>query len=181
MPVWVEPEGSVKTVAIKDDIARLRLQEERLRFQHFDEQDAWALGSRMRQEAQARKLPLVIDIRHAGRQLFYCALAGTDADNPEWVRRKSNVTLRFHKSSYRFGREQAEKGITLGADRGTDPLDYAPHGGSFPIHLIGTGVVGAITVSGAPQREDHNFVVEMLSEFLEVPHQEVKLGPETLA
>lgn len=168
-------------MAIKDDIARLILQEERLRFQHFNEADAWELGTRMRSAAEARNLPLVIDIRHHGRPLFYAALAGTDADNPEWVRRKSNVTLRYHKSSYRFGRELAEKAAVLAQDRGVDPMDYAPHGGSFPIHLIGTGCIGAVTVSGVPQREDHNFVVEMLSEFLGIPHAEIKLGPETLA
>jgi uncharacterized protein (UPF0303 family) len=168
-------------MAIKDDIARLTLQEERLRFQHFNEEDAWALGARMRAAADTRSLPIVIDIRHRGGQLFYSARAGTDSDNPEWVRRKSNVTLRYCKSSYRFGREMAEKGTTLGADRGVDPMDYAPHGGSFPIHIIGTGCIGAITVSGVPQREDHNFVVEMISEFLGVPYAEVKLGPETPA
>lgn len=168
-------------MTIQDDIARLALQEERLRFHHFDEADAWALGARMQAEAATRPLPLVIDIRHRGRPLFYAALAGTDADNPEWVRRKSNVTLRYGKSSYRVGRELAEKGASLGPERGVDPLDYAPHGGSFPIHLIGTGVVGAITVSGVPQRDDHNFVVEMICEFLGVPHAEVRLGAETLA
>ncbi|MBI2717451.1 MAG: heme-degrading domain-containing protein [Rhizobiales bacterium] len=165
-------------MTLKDDIARLILQEEKLRFDRFDEADAWSLGSRMRAEALARGLPLVIDIRHRGRPLFYAALPGTDADNPEWVRRKSNVTFRYHRSSYRVGRELAEKVAVLGADRGTDPLDYAPHGGSFPIHVKGTGVVGAVTVSDVPQREDHNFVVEMLCEFLGLPHDAVKLGPE---
>lgn len=165
-------------MAIDDDIARLILQEERLRFQHFDEADAWTLGLHMRGAAEARDLPLVIDIRHCGRPLFYAALAGTDADNPEWVRRKSNVTLRYHKSSYRFGLELARKGAELGVDRGVNALDYAPHGGSFPLHILGTGCIGAITVSGVPQRDDHNFVVEMISEFLGVPYAEVKLGPE---
>lgn len=165
-------------MALKDDIARLILQEERLRFQHFDEADAWALGCQMRAAAMARKLPLVIDIRHRGRPLFYTALAGTDADNPEWVRRKTNVTFRYLRSSYRMGRELLEKGATLGPDRGVDPAEYATHGGSFPIHVIGTGIVGAVTVSGVPQRDDHGFVIEMLCEFLGVPHAEVKLGPE---
>jgi uncharacterized protein (UPF0303 family) len=168
-------------VALKDDIDRLIVQEETLRFPHFNEEDAWELGCRLREAAVARKLPLVIDIRLTGRPLFYCALPGTDADNPEWVRRKSNVTLRYLKSSYRFGRELLERGLSVGRERGTDPLDYAPHGGSFPIHVEGTGVIGAITVSGAPQREDHGFVIEILCDFLGREHAGLALGPESPA
>lgn len=163
------------------DIARLALQEERLRFAKFDEADAWALGSRMRAAAEARKLPLVVDIRVAGRPLFYAALPGTTPENPDWVRRKIATVMRFHKSSYRVGREYESKGQKFDESRGLPPLDYAPAGGGFPIHIIGTGVVGSVTVSGVPQREDHNFVVEQLCEFLGVPYAEVALGPETPA
>ena len=92
-----------------------------MRFKSFSEDDAWRLGCAMRELAVARKLPLVIDIRVSGRQLFYCALEGTHADNPHWVRRKSNVTLRVFKSSYRFGRELLEKGESVSAALGLDP------------------------------------------------------------
>lgn len=166
-------------MTIKADIAQLILQEQRLRFQSFSEDDAWALGCAMRELAVARKLPLVIDIRVSGRQLFYCALEGSHGDNPHWVRRKSNVTLRVFKSSYRFGRELLHKGESVSAALGLDPMEFAPHGGSFPVYLEGTGCVGAITVSGIPQREDHGFVVEALCTFLGQPHDELKLGPET--
>lgn len=161
-----------------DDISQLNLQEQRLRFQHFNEADGWELGSLLYRNATARSLPIVIDIRQAGRPLFYAALAGSDADNPEWARRKINVVMRFHKSSYRVGCELAQKGGSLGPDRGIDPLHYAPHGGGFPIHLAGTGVIGAVAVSGLPQREDHNFVVEALCSILKQPHDELKLAPQ---
>ena len=168
-------------MSLASDIDLLITQENRLRFKQFNEADAWALGSKMRAVAEAREMPLVIDIRIKDRPLFYAALPGTDADNPEWVRRKSNVTLRFYKSSYRFGRELALKGGTIDADRGIGAMDYAPHGGSFPIHIEGTGVVGAVTVSGVPQREDHNFVVEMICDFLGIAPVELMLPPESAA
>lgn len=166
-------------MSLAKDIDILIAQEKRLRFKSFSEADAWALGSKMRAVAEARGLPLVIDIRMKGRPLFYAALPGTDADNPEWVRRKTNTTLRYFKSSYRFGRELALKGMTVSHDRGVDPLDYASAGGSFPIHVEGTGVVGCVTVSGAPQREDHNFVYEMICDFLEIEASELMLPPES--
>jgi uncharacterized protein (UPF0303 family) len=174
--------GSAKTMSLSDDIDRIITQEARLRFPRFNEADAWTLGAKMHAVAEARSLPVTIDIRLAGgRPLFYAALAGSDADNPDWVRRKSNITLRYFKSSYRFGRELAIKGATLGHDRGVDPLDYAPHGGAFPIHVEGTGVIGAVTVSGLPQREDHNFVVEMLCDYLGIAANDLRLPPESAA
>ena len=176
VPFVTMGEGSV---SLADDLARIMLQEERLRFAKFDEADAWKLGSQMREAALARKLPLVIDIRVAGRPLFYAALPGTSPDYAEWVRRKINVVMRLHKCSYRVSREIAQSGQALDELRGVNPIDVAPHGGCFPIHLTGTGIVGTVTVSGIPQREDHNFVVESLSRFLGVDHAALALPSET--
>ncbi len=166
-------------MSVESDIERIKIQEQQLRFKSFNEADAWTLGSLMRNAAEAKKLPLVIDIRVAGRPLFYTALPGTSPDNPEWVRRKINVVMRLHKCSYRVSREIVQSGQGLDELRGVNPIDVAPHGGCFPIHIIGTGIVGTITVSGIPQREDHNFVISCLSEFLGVKHADVALGAES--
>lgn len=165
-------------MTINDDIKQLALQEDVLRFTAFDEDTAWELGLKFRDLAETRKLPIVVDIRLGGRQLFHTALAGSTPDNPEWVRRKSNVVLRYFKSSYRVGRELAGKEDMLDQHRGVSPMDYAPHGGSFPIHIEGTGVVGAITISGLPQRDDHNLVVEVLASFLRKPMEGLALAAE---
>jgi uncharacterized protein (UPF0303 family) len=165
-------------VSLESDIERLKFQEQKLRFAKFDEADAWKLGTSMRDAALAKKLTLVIDIRIAGRPLFYVALPGTSPDNAEWVRRKINVVMRLHKSSYRVGREIAQSGVMLDELSGVNPIDVATHGGCFPIYLTGTGIVGTVTVSGIPQREDHNFVVESLCQFLGVDHASVALQPE---
>jgi uncharacterized protein (UPF0303 family) len=165
-------------MAISDDLDRLVRQEQRLRFQKFTEATAWDVGAELHALGEARKLPIVIDIRLANRQLFYAALAGSTPDNPEWVRRKSNVVLRYLKSSYRVGRELAGKNDTLDEKRGVSPMDYAAHGGSFPIHVEGAGIIGAITVSGLPQRDDHNLVVEALAAHLGQSLDGLALGPE---
>lgn len=165
-------------MAINEDLTQLALQEQRLRFAKFSEETAWEIGTKLHALSQARKLPIVIDIRLINRQLFYAALPGSTPDNPEWVRRKSNVVLRYLKSSYRVGRELAAKTDTLDQHRGVSPMDYAPHGGSFPVHVEGAGIIGAITVSGLPQREDHNLVVEVLAAFLDQPLDGLALGPE---
>jgi uncharacterized protein (UPF0303 family) len=152
-----------------DDNQRLKAQEELLQFTSFTEADAWALGAMMRSLAVERSLSIVIDIRCAGRKLFYAAMPGTTPDNEGWVQRKINTVMRFHQSSYLVGRELEAKGAVLNETRGISPIDHAPHGGCFPIRVRGVGVIGAITVSGLPQREDHNFVVECVAAFLGTP------------
>ncbi len=62
-------------------------------------------------------------------------------------------------------------------ERGLDPRDYAAHGGDFPIFVQEVGCIGAITVSGLPQREDHELVVEVLAGFLGQPPDELALDP----
>lgn len=165
-------------MAITDDIERLLLQERALRFPAFDETTAFAIGSALRSIAHERSQPIVIDVRLPGRPLFYSALAGSTPDNPEWVRRKSNVVMRYYCSSYRKGRELTLKGGALDESRGVSPLDYAAHGGSFPIHVEGAGIIGTVTVSGLPQRDDHNLVVEALAAHLGKPLADLALGPE---
>ncbi len=165
-------------MSLEDDIARLKVQEEKLRFKSFTEDDAWQLGTAMRNRAVERKLPLVIDIRIGNRPLFYVALPGTTPENPDWVRRKVNTVMRFHSSTYRVGLEHQKSGKPFDESRGLAPLDYAPAGGGFPIYVIGTGIVGTVTVSGIPQREDHAFVAESIALHLGVDYAGIALAKD---
>jgi uncharacterized protein (UPF0303 family) len=149
-------------VGCSEDLAAIAEQERELQLARFDEDMAWKLGSRVRVLAIAKKFGVVIDVRRFGQPLFYCALAETTPDNPEWVRRKINTVARFHKSSYAVGLELQQSGSTLMEKQGLPAADYAVHGGSFPIRIVGVGVIGAVTVSGVPQRSDHELVVESL-------------------
>ena len=75
-------------MSLANDVACMKVQEEVLRFSKFDEADAWALGNIMRDLAERRNLPMVLDIRIGTRPLFYFAMPGTTPENPDWVRRK---------------------------------------------------------------------------------------------
>lgn len=143
----------------EDDLVAIAAQERELHFPRFDEDAAWHLGSRLRDIAVSRKLGIAIDVRRFGQPLFYAALPGTSPDNAEWVRRKSNLVARFHRSSYAVG---LEMGVSLFEKYGLAVAEYAAHGGSFPIRVHGAGVIGSVTVSGLPQRSDHELVVEVL-------------------
>jgi uncharacterized protein (UPF0303 family) len=147
-------------MSLTDDLAIIARQEASLHFARFNEESAWHLGARLRQMAIDRKLTLVIDVRRFGQPLFYCALPGTSPDNAAWAQRKANTVARFHRSSYGMGLELQLKSTTLAERFGLTLNEFAAHGGSFPIAVLGTGVIGSVTVSGLPQREDHQLVVE---------------------
>jgi uncharacterized protein (UPF0303 family) len=158
------------------DLARISLQEQTLQFAAFSEEDAWRLGSCLRDLGVSRGLKIVIDVRRFGQPLFYAALAGTTPDNVEWVRRKSNVTFRLHRSSYAVGLETRAKNSTLLERYALPDSDYASHGGCFPIRVQGTGVVAAVTVSGLPQRADHELSVEGICSVLGLDYAGLRLA-----
>jgi uncharacterized protein (UPF0303 family) len=165
-------------MGMNEDLERIALQERELVLSRLDAQTAWELGSRLRALAAERGLPVVIDIRRFGQPLFYAAMDATTPDNVEWVRRKSNVVARFHGSSYVAGLKETLKKQTLSESQGLPIADYATHGGSFPLRVAGAGVVGSATVSGLPQRADHELVIEALCALLGKNYAELKLSPE---
>lgn len=166
-------------MGLADDLEKITLQERELRLSDFDARVAWDLGSRLRSMALERDIALVIDVRRFGQPLFYAALDGTTPDNAEWIRRKSNVVARFHRSSYAVGLTQKAKGTSLHERYGLPVADYAADGGSFPLHVQAAGVIGSVTVSGLPQRDDHELVIEALCSLLGREFAALRLPPES--
>jgi uncharacterized protein (UPF0303 family) len=168
-------------MAIAEDLAIIAHQEAELLFPNFDYDTAWRLGLSLRELALSRQHSIVVDIRRFGQphqQLFYTALAGTTPDNQRWVQRKINVVARFHRSSYAIGLTLEQNNRTFSERYNLPDADYAAHGGCFPIHIAGSGIIGAVTVSGLPQREDHNLVVEALCLELHKDPASLHLAPQ---
>lgn len=149
-----------------EDIDWIKRQEEELTLERFDEAAAFAIGASIYLRASAEQLPLVVDIRLWDRPLFYCALPGTTSDNVDWVRRKFNTVRRFGKSTYRMVLESKEEGRLLSPNMGLPPSDYVLAGGGFPIRVGNVGIIGSLTISGLPERQDHEVAVAALAEFL---------------
>ena len=162
-------------MSLDDDLAIIARQERELQFEVFREEEAWSLGCRLRQTCVEQRFPVAIEIRRAGQPLFFSALPGSTPDNVDWARRKANTVARFHRSSYGMGLELQQKNATLMDKFGLHLSEYAAHGGSFPLAIRGAGVVGSVTVSGLPQRQDHELVVEVLCAELGREYSEMKL------
>lgn len=160
---------------IDRDLEKIALQEKRLQFDHFDADVAWAVGTALKSAAEKLHAAVAIEIQLHGFPLFSYAMPGTTPDNWEWIRRKRNVVMRYHKSSYAIGLKHERAKTTLQSTAGLDLKDYCTHGGCFPIFVAGTGCVGTITVSGLPQREDHALVVSVLQEYLQLTGEDLAL------
>jgi uncharacterized protein (UPF0303 family) len=158
------------------DLDRISEQQRRLRLSAFDEDTAWRLGSDLRQRAIDRGAAVTIEVRLGGETVFLHAMPGTSPANADWARRKRNVVELLHRPSYAIGLEAERDGQSVLELMGLPERDVASHGGSFPIVVEGVGCIGAATVSGLPQRVDHELVVEALAALCGVDLDDVRLG-----
>jgi len=164
--------------SIENDLALIRGQEAAIVFERFDEEQAFLLGVRLREHAVRDGLPIVIDVRTWDRALFFAALPGSTEANADWVRRKVNTVRRLGRSSYRAALEQNTPDGLFPPRHGLDPKDFVLAGGSFPIRLAAAGIIGCVTISGLPQRQDHAVVVEALCAHLGLDHAALALPAE---
>lgn len=152
---------------VQSQLDYIAKQEELLQFDSFDLTTAVALGQAILKTAQERSLPVIIDVRKGDDCLFFAALPGTTPANADWARRKRNLVNILEQSSYAIGL-QGKAGNDVVAMMALNPRDYTAHGGCFPIRVRGTGMVGTVTVSGLPQKDDHALVVEEIAKILGV-------------
>ncbi len=143
-------------------VSELAAQEAELRWERFEEDDAWRLGVALRTVARERQLPVAVDILRGDHQLFHAALAGSSPDNDAWLARKARTVRRFHLSSLHVGQLCRDAGLPLEEVFLVPSSEYAAHGGAFPLTVTGVGVVGSVAVSGLPQLDDHALVVKVL-------------------
>jgi uncharacterized protein (UPF0303 family) len=159
-----------------DDLDRLRMQRERLVFDRFDQDTAWSVASRLRSVVADRGGAATIEVRLGGHTVVLVAMVGTAPENADWARRKRNVVELVHRSSYEVGRRDAAAGRSTLELMGLSDRDHATHGGAVPVRVRDLGVVGVVTVSGLPQRVDHELVVEVLAEHAGVAYADIALS-----
>lgn len=146
-------------MSAESDLKQIIAQEQGLVFASFDEDMAVTVGLQARDAAKAAGKGIVVGVYLWDRTLFFAATAGASAVNRTWAERKAGTVRLLHKSSYRLVLERGDKPRLLEPDWAVDPSTYAIAGGGFPITVKGLGVIGAICVSGVPERDDHGYVV----------------------
>jgi len=152
----------------KVELSTLIHQEEVLQFDSFNNDTALALGLKVVELARAAGKSVAVNITQDGTMLFYHGMPGTNADNANWIRRKSNLVNRTGHSSFYTHTEVKNAGGDYDALPGLDMKEFAAHGGSFPLVVKGKGRIGTLTVSGLPGAEDHAMAVAALKAFLNI-------------
>lgn len=151
---------------LQQALAAAAAEEQELVFGSFTNEEGLALGLALVEMARSRGQAVTVDVERAGQLLFHHAMAGTTPDNRTWIERKKRAVNRWRRSSWALGLGNRARGRTLAEALGPAAADYADHGGCFPVVVRGVGFVGTVTVSGLPQKEDHDLVVEVLRSFL---------------
>lgn len=140
-------------------------QEDELQFDYFNNDLAWQLGCKLKEIAEQKNRHVAIEIYAFKQTLFSFAMANTQLDNQLWIKRKRRTVLRFGNSSYYINQYNKSKNRVFEEQDHIDAKQYAGHGGAFPIRIRNSGLVGVVTVSGLPQIEDHQMVIEALAAF----------------
>jgi len=151
-----------------DIIEITKKQEEMLKFDRFSNRDAWELGAFLVQRMFDRQIDMAIAIRKLnGNTIFHYQTQNTTLSNQQWMQRKFNTVSLTESSSLRAWATSELKGQTLDM-QGISSAEYAFCGGGFPIRLKSGELVAVLIVSNLPHKQDHGFVVDGLSAWLNV-------------
>lgn len=142
-------------------LAELQAEEAELDFDIFGLDEAWSVGSWLRQTAVERGLGVGFAVVLGEQRAFHAGVAGAAAVNDAWLERKFRVVRHYGRSSLAVRVQYAAAGESFDRDARLDPLRYAAAGGGFPLRVRGS-LVGAIGVSGLEMHDDHALVVEAL-------------------
>ena len=137
--------------------------EETLQFPSFDLEDAYALGTRLREAGTREPEPIAVRIVLDDLIVYQSFLPGTGNDNNWWMDKKYATVKRTHHASLRAAAERELAGSL--EDWQTDEEHYAFCGGGFPIVVNGE-FRGAAIVSGLPHLDDHRCLTETIAAYL---------------
>ncbi|KAB1641653.1 heme-degrading domain-containing protein [Gulosibacter chungangensis] len=135
-----------------------------LKFDSFGLDDAWAIGTWLRDYAVEHDLSIAIAIKLGEQRAFHAATGSADAENDAWLERKFRIVNRYGHSSLAVRYDFLANGQAADEHSDADAEGYAAPGGGFPIR-VGLNVIGAIGVSGLEMHEDHALIVKALQEY----------------
>ncbi len=135
-------------------------------FLSFTNDDAVDLGLTAVEVISDWELNLAVDIVIGDDLVFRAKLGDTGPGNDSWLAGKAAVARRFGEPSLLVRlRHEVDGGDFTDRDD-IDHETHKAHGGSIPIFVAGT-LVGTITMSGEPDRIDHEAAAEAIRRYFD--------------
>ena len=131
----------------------------------FSNKEALKMGLKVVDLAQQKGLIIGVEISRLNQTVFLFIDDGLPADKHNWIRRKANVAKHFEESSLAVKEDLAKGNMSLKETFGLDDTDYVARGGSIPIMVEDAGLIATVTVTGLPDVEDHQLIVDALREY----------------
>ncbi len=149
----------------------IKTQEEKLRMESMDADGALRLGLIMVRLAKEKYgKPVSVRVITGGQITLEYYMEGTDSFNCWWMDKKLNTSRVYGLSSIRTLIEVGE-GLLPAVPEFENANNYALCGGCFPLKNADGRLFGFAQSSGMTHEEDHQLIVDALSEYLgiEVP------------
>lgn len=143
--------------------------EEKLRYESFTRKDALELGLKVIELAERQyKQNVVVRIVADGIPVFCHSMDGCDMRNEWWMSAKLNAAMETKSSSLLAMLERVH---------GCKEMEYWCKyensfllcGGCFPLKLKSGEIRGYVIVSALTHEEDHQIIVDAMSEILDIP------------
>ena len=143
-------------------LEELKNLEAEIQFPSFDVDNAYALGTALREAGKKAPKPISVRIVLDGMIVYQSFLPGTNESNYNWMDKKQRTVEKCHTCSLRAAVERELYGVK--EDWQNDETNYAFCGGGFPIFVDGE-FKGAAIISGLPHLEDHRLLTQTVKEY----------------
>jgi len=138
-------------------------EEMNLQLPKFSRSDAFDLAQIILEKAKPYDKPIIIEIEINKLVVFRYFMDETIEDGELWLARKRNSVNLMSMSSLRFQYWLKQKNATI-KSRHLNTADYIDCGGGYPIRIEGMGVMGSVCVTGLHDLDDHQLIVDSLTE-----------------
>ena len=143
-------------------------QDKMLRYPSFGRSDALILGLKIAEIAERKyKSGVVSRIYYDGTLVFFYSMDGCGLKNEWWMGAKLNTSLLHRKSSMQALLDLSQDDRTNNIEL-AETSSYLYCGGCIPLKLTDGTIVGYVVVSALKHEEDHQIIIDAISEILGV-------------
>jgi uncharacterized protein (UPF0303 family) len=134
----------------------------RIELKQFTNRMALEMGLAIIELAKNRQQIIGVEIARLNQPVFLYIDDSLPVDKHHWIKRKANTAKHFEESSLSVRFELEKKNRTLEQFYGLNEKEYVAKGGAIPLFVDGAGLIGIITVTGLPDTDDHQLIIDAL-------------------